>query len=342
MKDIELLSEFNDSLWLNDRLSPQTRQNYMADIHRYLLWRLIFIDSKFGEAIQTGTYTTSLLQTHLCDTNLLMSTNTETLKEYLAQRSEQIDFFKQLPHAEIKDNDTGKNDTVSNRSQARFLSSLKRIFKFLVIEEYRKDDPTHGLKMPKFNTSLPITLSESNVLTLLNAPDINTTLGLRDRAMLELLYACGFRVSELISLTLTDVDLDIGAVRIIGKGNKERLIPMGEYALEWLLKYIHEARQSLLTNNTATNALFVSNRGHFMTRQTFWYIIKRYAEIIHIYNISPHTLRHAFATHLVNHGADLRVVQMLLGHSSLSTTQIYTHVAKARLKKIHCAHHPRG
>ncbi len=342
MKDIELLSEFNESLWLNDRLSPQTRKNYLADIHRFLLWRLIFIDPEFAQAIQTGTYTPSLLQAHLCNTNLLISTDTATLKKYLTQRSEQIDFLKQLDHTDSKNGDTAEPAEVSNRSHARFLSSLKRFFRFLVTEEYREDDPTHGLKIPKFRTPLPTTLSENNVIALLNAPDINTALGLRDRAMLELLYACGFRVSELISLTLTDIDLEIGAVRIIGKGDKERLIPMGEYALEWLLTYIEQARQTLLANNTATHALFVSNRGHFMTRQTFWYIIKRYAAIINIDTISPHTLRHAFATHLVNHGADLRVVQMLLGHSSLSTTQIYTHVAKARLKQIHFTHHPRG
>jgi len=181
------------------------------------------------------------------------------------------------------------------------------------------------------------------VESLLNAPNTNKPQGVRDRAMLEVLYACGLRVSELIGLTLGQVNLNHGVIRVTGKGNKERLIPFGEQASEWIARFINEARADLLKKNGQSDALFVTNRGAAMTRQAFWHLIKKHSKNVGISkHLSPHTLRHAFATHLLNHGADLRVVQMLLGHSDLSTTQIYTHVAQARLQELHEKHHPRG
>ncbi|GGZ95573.1 site-specific tyrosine recombinase XerD [Ignatzschineria ureiclastica] len=228
------------------------------------------------------------------------------------------------------------------RSLARYLSCYKHFYNFLIIEKIREENPTEGVALPKFHKPLPVALSAEDVEALLSAPDRSTPLGLRDYAMLELLYSCGFRVSELISLAYSQINFEVGYVRVIGKGDKERLVPIGEMALEAVRDYIREARPLLLKGRTS-DTLFVSNRGSAMSRQAFWYIIKKYAEQIGIQGeISPHTLRHAFATHLVNNGADLRVVQLLLGHSSLSTTQIYTHVAKERLKKLHALNHPRG
>lgn len=228
------------------------------------------------------------------------------------------------------------------RSLARYLSCYKHFYNFLIIEKIREENPTEGVTLPKFHKPLPVALSAEDVEALLSAPDRSTPLGLRDYAMLELLYSCGFRVSELISLAYSQINFEVGYVRVIGKGDKERLVPIGEMALEAASDYIREARP-LLLKGRVSDTLFVSNRGSAMSRQAFWYIIKKYAEQVGIQGeISPHTLRHAFATHLVNNGADLRVVQLLLGHSSLSTTQIYTHVAKERLKKLHALNHPRG
>lgn len=228
------------------------------------------------------------------------------------------------------------------RSLARYLSCYKHFYNFLIIEKIREENPTEGVILPKFHKPLPVALSAEDVEALLSAPDRSTPLGLRDYAMLELLYSCGFRVSELISLAYSQINFEVGYVRVIGKGDKERLVPIGEMALEAVSDYIREARP-LLLKGRVSDTLFISNRGSAMSRQAFWYIIKKYAEQIGIQGeISPHTLRHAFATHLVNNGADLRVVQLLLGHSSLSTTQIYTHVAKERLKKLHALNHPRG
>jgi integrase/recombinase XerD len=189
---------------------------------------------------------------------------------------------------------------------------------------------------------LPHSLGEDEVLALLQAPDDNLPMGLRDRAMLELLYACGLRVSELVGIKATEVSVNDGVVRVTGKGRKTRLVPMGEEAADWIARYLREARSAILQQRLS-DALFVTSRGEGMTRQAFWYLIKRYALIAGItQHMSPHVLRHAFATHLLNHGADLRVVQMLLGHADISTTQIYTHVARERLKKMHATHHPRG
>jgi integrase/recombinase XerD len=228
------------------------------------------------------------------------------------------------------------------RTTGRLVSSLKRFFQFAVREGLRKDDPAADLDSPKLPRSLPKSLSEAEVESLLAAPDIETAQGLRDRAMLETLYASGLRVSELVGLKGVQVSLDMGVVRVLGKGSKERLSPLGEEAVSWIERYRREARAAILAGRKS-DALFVTPRGGPMTRQAFWKLVQRYASAAGIRrSISPHTLRHAFATHLINHGADLRVVQLLLGHADISTTQIYTHVARERLKQLHRKHHPRG
>lgn len=228
-------------------------------------------------------------------------------------------------------------------SSARLLSAMRRLFQYLYREKLRADDPSAVIAAPKIPQRLPKDLSEQQVDDLLNAPATEDSLELRDKAMLEVLYACGLRVSELIGLTFSDISLRQGVIRVVGKGDKERLIPLGEEAIYWLEKYIDEGRPYLLKGKTS-DILFPSKRGTKMTRQTFWHRIKYYAVLAQIdaESLSPHVLRHAFATHLLNHGADLRVVQMLLGHSDLSTTQIYTHVATERLRALHEQHHPRG
>lgn len=232
---------------------------------------------------------------------------------------------------------------IQSRSTARALSCLRGLYRYLLRENMITEDPTLQIQNPKLGRPLPDTLSESEVERLLAAPDVKTVIGFRDRTMLEVLYASGLRVSELVGLRLTDVNLRQGVVRVMGKGSKERLVPLGEEAISWVQRYLLEARPDLLKKNLVEDAVFPSSHGKLMTRQTFWYRIKAHAATAEIVRkISPHTLRHAFATHLINHGADLRVVQLLLGHSDLSTTQIYTHVAQQRLKSLHQAHHPRG
>ncbi|WP_323109787.1 site-specific tyrosine recombinase XerD [Pectobacterium carotovorum] len=228
-------------------------------------------------------------------------------------------------------------------SSARLLSAMRRFFQYLYREKLRSDDPSAVLSSPKLPQRLPKDLSEAQVDALLNAPSIEQPLELRDKAMLEVLYATGLRVSELVSLTMSDVSLRQGVVRVLGKGNKERLVPLGEEAVYWIEYYLEHGRPWLLNGQTL-DVLFPSSRARQMTRQTFWHRIKHYAVLASIDSekLSPHVLRHAFATHLLNHGADLRVVQMLLGHSDLSTTQIYTHVATERLKQLHQQHHPRA
>jgi integrase/recombinase XerD len=228
------------------------------------------------------------------------------------------------------------------RSAARLLSSLKRFYRFLLRENRMQADPTLQVDSPKLPRSLPKILTEEDVDALLSAPNVETPLGLRDKSMLEALYASGLRVSELVTMQVAQLSQDMGVVRVMGKGSKERLVPVGEEALTWIRHYLDNARPEILAGRQ-TNALFVTSRGSSMTRQAFWYLIRRYAGQADIrQGISPHTLRHAFATHLLNHGADLRVVQMLLGHADISTTQIYTHVARERLKQLHAKHHPRG
>ena len=228
------------------------------------------------------------------------------------------------------------------RSVSRLIASLRRLYRFALRENRIAVDPTLQIESPKLPRSLPKSLSEDDVVALLNAPNLNEPMGLRDRAMLEILYASGLRVSELVELKVTEVSLSEGVVRVTGKGSKTRLVPMGEVAVDWISRYLNEARPAILEKRLS-DSLFVTQRGSSMTRQAFWYLIKRYALVAGIHKpMSPHVLRHAFATHLLNHGADLRVVQMLLGHSDISTTQIYTHVARERLKQLHTAHHPRG
>lgn len=228
-------------------------------------------------------------------------------------------------------------------STARLLSAMRKLFQYLYREKYRHDDPSALLSSPKLPSRLPKYLTEAQVSELLNTPNTEIPLELRDKAMLELLYATGLRVSELVSLSVDNLGLEQGVVRVIGKGNKERIVPMGEEAAYWLRQFMQYGR-ALLLNGQTSDVVFPSRLAQQMTRQTFWHRIKHYAMLAGINSsaLSPHVLRHAFATHLVNHGADLRVVQMLLGHSDLSTTQIYTHVAKERLKKLHERFHPRG
>lgn len=248
-----------------------------------------------------------------------------------ATHSDLLEFLAQKVLAKVKASTT-----------TRQLSSLKRFYGFLLRQGKIQVDPSLNIDSPRLSRNLPVSLTEKEVEALLNAPDVKQPLGLRDRTMLELLYASGLRVSELVSLETAQVSLNMGVVRVLGKGGKERLTPLGEQALDWVARYTREVRPGLLGGKPG-NALFVTTRGSAMTRQAFWHLIKRYARQAGIARLpSPHTLRHAFATHLLNHGADLRVVQLLLGHADISTTQIYTHVARERLKRLHAMHHPRG
>ncbi len=229
------------------------------------------------------------------------------------------------------------------RSTSRALSCLRGFFRYLLAEHRIAEDPTLRVENPKLGRPLPDSLTEGDVDRLLSAPDLDTVIGFRDRTMLEVLYACGLRVTELVTLELNQVNLRAGVVRVLGKGAKERLVPMGDEAIGWLTEYLGRPRDELLKRNLNQDIVFPSSRGRPMTRQTFWYRIKRHAAQAGIRKkLSPHTLRHAFATHLLNHGADLRVVQLLLGHSDLSTTQIYTHIAQHRMQELHQQHHPRG
>jgi len=270
-----------------------------------------------------------------------------------AYRSDLEAFDRWLKERNVAMTDTGRDHILSYlghlagqgtrpRSSARFLSSLRRFYRFLLREQLLAADPTEQIESPKLGRSLPRLLSEEQVDELLKSPAIDTSLGLRDRAMLETLYATGLRVSELVNLRMPQVSLTQGVVRVIGKGDKERLVPLGEEAVGWIQRYRDEARPKILRRKTC-DVLFVTARGDAMTRQAFWRNLKIMARTAGIRTpLSPHTLRHAFATHLLNHGADLRVVQMLLGHADLSTTQIYTQVAQARLQALHAKHHPRG
>ena len=251
----------------------------------------------------------------------LLSVTGESVQRFIAERSE---------------------SNYSARSTARMLSCLRRFYAYALEMASLEADPTAHIVSPKLPKPLPHTLSEDDIDKLLAAPDTDSLLGIRDLAMLELMYASGLRVSELISIEFSQISLQQGVLRVIGKGSKERLVPFGEAAGQAITSYLKSTRANYLGDKSC-DFLFVSKRGKKMTRQTFWYRIKHYAEIAGITkHLSPHTLRHAFATHLLSHGADLRTLQMLLGHSDLSTTQIYTHIAKERLKSIHAEHHPRG
>lgn len=251
----------------------------------------------------------------------LLTADASTIQQYLAVRLE---------------------NKLNSRSTARFLSCVRGFYRHQLREGVLQENPLALIESPKLPRSLPKSLTELDVENLLAAPDVDDPVGLRDRTMLEVLYACGLRVTELVSLTMPQINLRQNVIRVMGKGSKERLIPMGEEAATWLEKYFREARPFLL-NNLPNEVVFPSTRAQVMTRQTFWHRIKHWAQVAGIQKpLSPHTLRHAFATHLLNHGADLRVVQLLLGHSDLSTTQIYTHIARTRMKAQHAAHHPRG
>jgi len=231
----------------------------------------------------------------------------------------------------------------SARSNARLLSTLKQYYRYQVKKGDRKDNPTALITAPKVHQILPQTLSEEDINKLIEAPDTESNYGLRDRCMLEMMYSSGLRVSELVSLQVNQINTNLGLVRLTGKGNKERVVPVGEEALFWLIRYLESSRPHLVRESVMNDALYLSSRGSAITRQAFWQHIKKYSLKAGIKTVySPHSLRHAFATHLLNHGADLRTVQMLLGHSSLSTTQIYTHIAQARLQNLHAVHHPRG
>jgi integrase/recombinase XerD len=259
----------------------------------------------------------------------LHATRTLTLAE--AAHADLLDYLSHRAREGVKARTTG-----------RLLSSCKRLYQYLLRQNRIQSDPSLNIDAPKLPRALPKSLTEDDVDRLLAAPNVDQPLGLRDKTMLEVLYASGLRVSELVGLPLAGVSQDMGIVRIMGKGSKERLVPVGEEALAWLKRYLAQSRP-LLLHGRASEALFVTSRAQPMTRQMFWYLLKRYAQQAALNAaISPHTLRHAFATHLLNHGADLRVVQMLLGHSDISTTQIYTHVARERLKQLHARHHPRG
>jgi len=260
-------------------------------------------------------------------------------------------FAKWLKDKSLLEVDTGDlsgflasryKEGIGNRSSARILSSLRRFYGYFIRENKITIDPTALIESPHIGRSLPVSLSEHDVELLLNAPEVTNGQGFRDKTMLEMLYATGLRVSELVGLKFEQISFRQGVVRIIGKGNKERLVPVGEEAMSWLEAYMTQARKTTL-GERQSDYLFVTNRADGMTRQAFWHIIKRHAKKAGINKeLSPHTLRHAFATHLLNHGADLRVVQLLLGHADLSTTQIYTHIARERLKDLHSKFHPRG
>jgi integrase/recombinase XerD len=231
----------------------------------------------------------------------------------------------------------------SARSNARLLSTLKQFYRHLIRLGERQDNPTALVSAPRIHRSLPQSMNERDVEKLLQAPDLESDFGMRDRCMLELMYSSGLRVSELVGLQLNQVNTRLGLVRLVGKGSKERVVPVGEEALHWLQRYLQRARPALQVTGAINDALFLSSRGTAITRQAFWQNIKKHLLTAGVKTVfSPHSLRHAFATHLLNHGADLRTVQMLLGHSSLSTTQIYTHIAQTRLQSIHAQHHPRG
>jgi integrase/recombinase XerD len=303
-EDAAVLDEFCDAVWLQDGLSRNTLDSYRRDLRLLGDW----LERARGPALAAAT---------------------------------EADLGRYFAHRYAARPGRGRGGFKSS-TQARLHSSLKRFYQFLVRDGRIRVDPTLKLDAPKKPQRFPRTLSESEVEALLGEPDPQQPLGLRDRAMLEVLYASGLRVSELVRLKLAEVSADTGVVRIFGKGAKERLVPLGEEALEWLARYVEQARPALLKRRSS-DFVFVTARGAPMTRQAFWHLLKRRAaRAIPGKPLSPHTLRHAFATHLLNHGADLRVVQLLLGHADISTTQIYTHVARERLKALHAKHHPRA
>ena len=299
------IDTFIDHLWLEDGLAKNTLESYRADLSQFNVWLgLLKKDNNKSELL----------------TGHLLEANQADIQLYLA-----VKFPQSKP-----------------RSISRLIASMRRFYRYALRENLIKTDPTLQIESPKLPRSLPKSLNEQEVEDLLNAPNVHESIGLRDRAMLELLYASGLRVSELVGINVNEVSTQDGVVRVTGKGGKTRLVPMGQEAADWIDQYLKQARPEILQKRLS-DALFVTARASAMTRQAFWYLIKRYALVAGISkHMSPHVLRHAFATHLLNHGADLRVVQMLLGHADISTTQIYTHVARERLKQLHSVHHPRG
>ena len=307
--DQALIDQFCDTIWLEDGLAKNTIEAYRRDLKLMAQW-----------LAQRGT---ALDQVTAAD-----------LSAYFGA-------LNNMPSRAIGSG-PARRTGIRASTQARIHSSLKRFYQYLLRMGRMKNDPSQHLDAPRKPQRFPKTLSEADVESLLAAPDTEAPLGLRDRAMLEVLYASGLRVSELVGLKVASVSEDMGLVRVMGKGAKERLVPLGEEALMWVQRYMRGARMELLAGR-ASDYVFVTRRGGPMTREAFWHLLKRQAtQAIPGKALSPHTLRHAFATHLLNHGADLRVVQMLLGHSDISTTQIYTHVARERLKSLHQKHHPRG
>lgn len=300
--DAELIAFFLERIWSESGLADNTLASYRLDLEAFARW----------QAARGGT---------------LASADRAALQDVLAERSSQ---------------GGAEGRGYKARSNARLLSSLRHFYRLLVREGRIGADPTLLLDAPKLPRSLPKALSEGEIEGLLQAPG-DTPAGLRDRAMLELMYATGLRVSELVGITAAQVNLRQGVLRVVGKGDKERLVPLGDEAAHWLGRYVGEARPLLLKGGRS-DALFVSNRRAAMTRQMFWFLVKKHARTAGIAaaRVSPHVLRHSFATHLLNHGADLRALQLMLGHSSLSTTQIYTLVAREGLKRLHEKHHPRG
>ena len=303
--DNSQIDTFIDYLWLEDGLSKNTLESYRTDLCLFNSW--LVLQKK-------------VLQKKSMHLSPLLNVNDADIQHYLAIK---------FPHSKP-------------RSISRLIASLRRFYRFLLRENLIPTDPTLQIESPKLPRSLPKSLNESEVIDLLNSPNIDQPTGQRDRAMLELLYASGLRVSELVNVKVNEINTHDGIVRVTGKGAKTRLVPMGQEAADRIDGYLKTARPVLL-DGQMSDALFVTKRGGAMTRQAFWQTIKRYSVLAGITKpMSPHVLRHAFATHLLNHGADLRVVQMLLGHADISTTQIYTHVARERLKSLHNAHHPRG
>jgi len=295
------VDDFLDQLWLSQGVSEHTLAAYRSDLLQLERW------------LQSP-------QNSVPEHQTLATTQALQLESFLAQLSR-----------------TGR----TARSQARLLSACRKYFQHLQRSGAREDNPCAHIRTPKQATKLPDTLSEQEVSDLLQTPDTESAIGLRDKAMLEVLYATGLRVTELIGLRTSEISLRQGLVRVVGKGNKERLVPLGEEAIHWLEQYLNYGRADFAKQ--PSDVVFLSGRGQQMTRQTFWHRIKHYAILAGIRrNLSPHKLRHAFATHLLNHGADLRALQMLLGHADIATTQIYTQVAKERLKQLHADHHPRG
>jgi integrase/recombinase XerD len=316
--DVDRIDSFIDAVWLADGWSEKTADSYRRDLSQWVAW--------------------------LADCGLdSISAEPDALRDFLAQMAERHAVFERLSETDkrkLPALERGKNAA----SRARFLSALRRYYRYWVDEEALETDPTAELEGPRLSRPLPKTLSEAEVEALLGAPDRNTELGCRDAAMFELMYATGLRVSELVALPLAAIGLNEGVIRIEhGKGNKTRLVPLGELAQAAFTDYLARSRPVLLGGRSHPVA-FLNGRGDPLTRQGFWHIVKRYATVAGIAEarLSPHVLRHAFATHLVNHGADLRVVQLLLGHADITTTQIYTHVAKTRLAALHAHHHPRG